>query len=133
MVRSLMGDRWRHNKQSVPFRWRNLPPDCGGLALSLDKHLAGCPLSIDEHEVFDWTKQGSVPDGESQWALGKVFLNMRSHEVWGTLFDGRACLDDIANLVILCGGDRNRLWNNMIRSVCPEVALAKLREDIGWE
>ena len=40
---------------------------------------------------------------------------------------------EVAKLVVRCGGDENRLWNNLLRLTNPELKVRELPYDLLWD
>ena len=112
-------------------RWTST--GCGELGLALSKHLAGSPITITEREFIEWAKAGDAPDDERRHALHEALLIMDAEETRRALFDGRASRRQIAELVVRCGGDENRLWNNLLQFAHPDLKIKELEEDLEWE
>ena len=112
-------------------RWTST--GCGELGLALEKHLAGWPLSISEADFFAWAITEDLPTGDHREALREALLIMDADETRRALFDGRASKRQIAKLVVRCGGDENRLWNNLLRLTNPELKVRELPYDLLWD
>ena len=106
---------------------------CGELGLALEKHLAGWPFNISEADFFAWAKTEDMPTGDHREALREALLIMDADETRRALFDGRASKGQIAKLVVRCGGDENRLWNNLLRLTNPELKVRELPSDLLWD
>ena len=106
---------------------------CGELGLALEKHLAGWPLKITEADFLAWAKTEDMPTGDHREALREALLIMDADETRRALFDGRASKRQIAKLVVRCGGDENRLWNNLLRLTNPELKVRELPYDLLWD
>ena len=65
--------------------------------------------------------------------FGRRLLIMDADETRRALFDGRASKGQIAKLVVRCGGDENRLWNNLLRLTNPELGVRELPYDLLWD
>lgn len=58
---------------------------------------------------------------------------MHADETRRALLDGRASKRQITKLVIRCGGDENRLWNNLLQLTNPELRVRELPYDLLWD
>ncbi|MYI24624.1 MAG: hypothetical protein F4109_04240 [Gammaproteobacteria bacterium] len=74
-----------------------------------------------------------MPTGDHREALREALLIMDADETRRALFDGRASKRQIAKLVVRCGGDENRLWNNLLGLTNPGLKVRKLPYDLLWD
>ncbi|MCY4215198.1 MAG: hypothetical protein OXF68_16445 [Gammaproteobacteria bacterium] len=106
---------------------------CGELGLALNKHLAGSAIDISEREFFEWARAGDVPDDQRRQALHEALVIMDAEETRRALFDDRASRRQVAELVLRCGADESRVWNNLLRLAAPDLEIKNLGEDEEWD
>lgn len=105
----------------------------GALGYILSKHLAGSPVKIGEDEFIAWALERRQLDPGVTFALREVLDNMDAEEARIALFDGRAPVRRIAELVVQVGADSGRYWNALLAWAAPDLEIARLDPGQQWE
>ena len=95
----------------------------GALGYMLSKHLAGSPIKVSEEEFIAWALEGTALDAERKFALREALSIMDAEEARIVLFDGRAPVERIAELVVQVGAGGSRYWHDLLIWAVPELEV----------